>query len=82
MPNTFVPYQSPLEIFKSFRHHPEFHELKPDGLRSLQYSNNVNPDRIMCKYEVCGGVCNDRECEWQHFREIAMNGEFAASSTR
>lgn len=77
LPNVFTDYQSPLAYFRSFRHHPRFAELFPGGLRSLAYSNNIDPFKTMCKYETNGGVCNDNKCPSQHFRELTMKGEFS-----
>ncbi|KAF8248105.1 hypothetical protein K440DRAFT_549432, partial [Wilcoxina mikolae CBS 423.85] len=45
------------------------------GLRSLLYSNHIDPNKAMCKYEVNGGVCNDDTCHWQHFRELSMGDD-------
>jgi hypothetical protein len=75
IPNAFTPYTSPLAIFKSFRHHPKYHDFVPSGLRSLQYSNRINPDIPLCKYEVNGGICNDSKCEWQHFRDLPIGDD-------
>ncbi|KAI5791883.1 hypothetical protein EDC01DRAFT_656420 [Geopyxis carbonaria] len=75
VPNSFEPYSSPLSIFKSFRYHPHLLEFCPAGVRSLMYSNRLDPFKQMCLYEVNGGVCNDSSCEAQHFRDIAISDD-------
>ncbi|KAA8907459.1 hypothetical protein FN846DRAFT_759061, partial [Sphaerosporella brunnea] len=47
----------------------------PNGLRSLQFSNKIDPFKELCKYEASGGVCNDPCCRWQHFRQMTMEDE-------
>lgn len=30
--------------------------------------------KYLCPYEATGGVCNDRSCEFQHFRDVTLSG--------
>ncbi|KAI5795950.1 hypothetical protein FPQ18DRAFT_144791 [Pyronema domesticum] len=75
IPNVFTPYVSPLAIFKSFRHHPRFLEFNPSGYRSLRYSSRLDENKMMCRWELSSGVCNDNTCRDQHFREIVMQDD-------
>lgn len=71
---SFSPYVSPLRYFKAYRYHPSFAEDVPNGYRSLTYSQNVDPMKYLCPYEATGGVCNDRSCDNQHFRDMILSG--------
>ncbi|KAL4877515.1 hypothetical protein BJY04DRAFT_230616 [Aspergillus karnatakaensis] len=70
----FSPYTSPLKMFKAYRFHPDYNTNVPGGYRSLTYSHNIDPLKYLCPFEVSGGVCNDRSCEFQHFRDMALSG--------
>lgn len=70
----FTPYQSPLRQFHAYRFHPNFNKEVPGGYKSLTYAHNIRPNDELCRFETAGGVCNDRTCMMQHFREIAMTG--------
>lgn len=63
----YTPYTSVLSRFKEFRYHPEFLDTVPGGHKSLTYSNKIDLDKPICQFEV-GGRCNDKDCEFQHFR--------------
>ncbi|KAL3468635.1 hypothetical protein BJX64DRAFT_246444 [Aspergillus heterothallicus] len=71
----FSPYVSPLRLFKSYRFHPNYSDDVSDGYRSLTYSHNIDPVRSFCPFESSGGVCNDRSCEFQHFRDMALSDD-------
>lgn len=70
----FVPYQSPLSSFKSYRFHPEFAEQIKSGYRSLTYSNKIDPKKPICPAELAGEACTDPDCEEQHFGSMALTG--------
>jgi len=72
----FVPYQTPLRSFKSFRFHPEFNDVVKNGYRSLTYSNNIDPRRPLCPTELSGETCSDTTCHEQHFRQLGLTGMF------
>jgi hypothetical protein len=40
----------------------------------MTYSNNINADKELCRYELAGGICNDDTCEFQHFRTMSLAG--------
>ncbi|CAI7603964.1 unnamed protein product [Penicillium glandicola] len=69
----FTPYTSPLRTFKAYRYHPHYTEDVPSGYRSLTYSHNIDSMKYMCPYELAGGVCNDRSCEFQHLRDMTLS---------
>lgn len=72
----FVPYQSPLSYFRAYRYHPHYLDNIKGGFRSLTYSNNINPNSPLCAFEIYGGVCNDRDCQFQHLRDLSLSGAF------
>ncbi|PYH48944.1 uncharacterized protein BP01DRAFT_116798 [Aspergillus saccharolyticus JOP 1030-1] len=71
---TFTYYDSPLKHFKAYRYHPSYAENVVNGYRSLTYSHNIDPMKYLCPFEAAGGVCNDRSCEFQHFRDMSLSG--------
>lgn len=71
----FVPYQSPLSNFKSFRFHPQFSDVVKNGFRSLTYSNNIDPKTPLCSAELEGRFCEDVKCVDQHFGSMALSGK-------
>ncbi|KAJ5198991.1 hypothetical protein N7472_004195 [Penicillium cf. griseofulvum] len=71
----FTPYTSPLRTFKAYRYHPHYTEDVPSGYRSLTYSHNIDSMKYMCPYELAGGVCNDRSCEFQHLRDMTLSDD-------
>jgi len=68
--NYNIPYQytSPLLMFKSYRLNPNF----PLSLRSISCSHKINPNVMFCRFDL-HGVCNDDNCNWQHFRDIKFS---------
>ncbi|KAF3903702.1 hypothetical protein AA313_de0208823 [Arthrobotrys entomopaga] len=73
-PEEFQPYQSVLTGFKSFRYHPSFNSLVSQGFKSLTYSHNIDAEQLVCDFETRGGTCNDPQCGYQHFRQMALPG--------
>ncbi|KAJ6001980.1 hypothetical protein N7522_007207 [Penicillium canescens] len=71
----FTPYKSPLRNFKAYRYHPNYAEDVSSGHRSLTYSHNIDSMQYLCPYELAGGVCNDRSCEFQHFRDMTLSDD-------
>ncbi|GFG18063.1 protein red1 [Aspergillus udagawae] len=71
----FTPYISPLRWFKAYRYHPRFTENVSGGFRSLTYSHNIDSEKYLCPYEATGGVCNDRSCDLQHFRDMTLSDD-------
>ncbi|KAJ5609636.1 hypothetical protein N7528_010203 [Penicillium herquei] len=70
----FTPYLSPLRQFKAYRYHPGYTTDVPSGYRSLTYSHDIDSTKSFCQFELAGGVCNDRFCNFQHFRDITLSG--------
>ncbi|KAK4145038.1 uncharacterized protein C8A04DRAFT_11009 [Dichotomopilus funicola] len=64
-----TPYQSPLRYFRAYRFHPQYKDSVTGGLRSLTYSNRIDPERELCPYELTGQQCPDN-CEFQHIGSI------------
>lgn len=80
--SSFVPYDSPLHYFHSFRFHPEFHDQVQGGLRSLTYSNQIDARQPLCPDELAGRDCpRGSECEFQHFDVIQAPGTRNAAVT-
>ncbi|KAK4982580.1 hypothetical protein LTR50_007679 [Elasticomyces elasticus] len=71
----FQPYRSPLSQFKAYRFHPQYLNTVSGGYRSLTYSHQIDPSRLLCKFECAGGVCNDPTCEGQHFRQMGITDD-------
>ena len=70
----YVPYESPLKIFKAYRYHPEYSKNVSQGYHSWTYSHNIDTDKEFCPWETSGGICNDTECEYQHFKDVELSG--------
>lgn len=71
--SSFTPYESPLKHFHAFRFHPEYNDEVPGGYRSLTYSHKIDPNDTFCPWEL-GGVCNDKTCTYQHFKDVGLPG--------
>lgn len=71
----FVPYETPLKPFKSFRFHPQFNDVVKNGYRSLTYSNSIDWKRPICPAELAGETCTDPSCEEQHFQQLGLAGK-------
>lgn len=74
-----TPYQSPLRYFRAYRFHPQYKDSVTGGLRSLTYSNRIDPERELCPYELTGQQC-PVNCEFQHISSIGAAGESPLSS--
>ncbi|CAG8766626.1 7580_t:CDS:2 [Gigaspora margarita] len=75
--SSFVPYESVLKGFRSYRFHPRYKkEIGKNGYKSIMYSRNYNVYRKMCVFESQNrGRCNDDECTSQHWRDLPMSDE-------
>lgn len=74
-PTGFKPYSSPLLTFSSYRLNPAFRSGENGPLlRSLSYSNKIDPMKVMCKFDLTG-VCVDPKCSAQHIRDVSMSKE-------
>ncbi|KAJ5562697.1 hypothetical protein N7535_002858 [Penicillium sp. DV-2018c] len=78
----FTPYISPLRTFKAYRYHPRFAEEVPNGYRSLTYSHNIDSMKYLCPYDLNGGVCNDKTCEFQHLRDITLSDPLTSTDDK
>ncbi|KAK4659972.1 hypothetical protein QC762_115040 [Podospora pseudocomata] len=67
----FMPYKSPLHIFRAYRFHPEFEQTVPNGVKSLTYSSRVDVQKPLCPYELNNQQC-PKNCEFQHFSNIKI----------
>ncbi len=79
--STLAPYESPLRYFHAYRFHPEYQNAVSGGLKSLTYSNRIDPEKELCPYELSGEQC-PADCEFQHFGSIRPPGEFSPYSRR
>lgn len=70
----FTPYESPLKVFKAYRYHPEYSATVSTGFGSMTYCHKIDASKALCQYEADGGVCNDTQCQGQHFREMQLAG--------
>ncbi|KAB5560027.1 hypothetical protein GE09DRAFT_1220691 [Coniochaeta sp. 2T2.1] len=74
--SNFVPYESSLRSFRAFKFHPEFNKLVPGGVKSLTYSNKIDPRKQLCPSELQGGACpRGNDCEFQHLSSIGVSDE-------
>lgn len=71
---TFRPYSSPLLMFQSYRLNPLYRTNERLTLQSLSHSNRIDPNKIMCRFEL-GGICNNASCGGQHLKDIGLNKE-------
>lgn len=75
-PTSIAPYESPLRYFHAFRFHPKYSDGVSGGLKSLTYSNRIDPHKEMCPDEWDGNDCPRGEaCQFQHFQNIVPPGE-------
>ena len=79
--STLAPYESPLRYFHAYRFHPEYQNAVSGGLKSLTYSNRIDPEKELCPYELSGKQC-PADCEFQHFGSIRPPGESFPDSKR
>lgn len=71
-----MPYKSPLRYFRAYRFHPNYRDSVAGGLKSLTYSNRIDPLREFCPFELNGEPC-PANCQFQHFGMISAPGEFS-----
>lgn len=77
---TFVPYESPLRYYHAYRFHTNYNDDVPGGLKSLTYSNRIDPNREMCPDEWEGNDCPRGDaCQFQHFQSIIAPGKSVSS---
>jgi hypothetical protein len=72
-----MPYESPLRYFHAYRFHPEYKDAVAGGLKSLTYSNRIDPEKELCPFELTEEQC-PADCEFQHFGSISPPGELPA----
>ncbi|KAF2438500.1 hypothetical protein P171DRAFT_436974 [Karstenula rhodostoma CBS 690.94] len=72
---SFVPYESPLRLFKSYRYHPNFAQDVSSGFLSMTFSHQIDPEKPLCEHEASGDECTDADCPDQHFRDMNISGE-------
>jgi hypothetical protein len=70
----YTPYESVLRSFKDYRWHARYADEVPGGYKSITYSNNIDPDKPLCYWELTGGTCNEKDCPNQHFKEMGLPG--------
>ncbi|KXH45714.1 hypothetical protein CNYM01_03994 [Colletotrichum nymphaeae SA-01] len=69
----FTPYESPLQYFRAYRYHPKFAETVPGGLRSLTYSNRIDPNLPICPDQLASRDCpRGADCIFQHFESMKL----------
>ncbi|XP_043090423.1 zinc finger C3H1 domain-containing protein isoform X4 [Puntigrus tetrazona] len=71
-PELFGPYHSPLLLFKSYRFSPYYRTKEKLSLRSVTYSNAIEPKKCFCRFDLTG-TCNDDDCTWQHMRDCTLS---------
>lgn len=73
--SSFIPYETPLHYFRSYRFHPQFEDSVSGGLRSLTYSNKIDVKKEVCPDQLTEGSClRGNECPFQHFEEMQAPG--------
>ncbi|KAK0671199.1 hypothetical protein QBC41DRAFT_344868 [Cercophora samala] len=75
----FMPYKSPLRIFRAYRFHPDFEKTVPSGVKSLTYSSRIDVRKEFCPNELNNQQC-PKNCEFQHFHDIKIFAPFLLSS--
>ncbi|KAL5453848.1 hypothetical protein PMIN07_007779 [Paraphaeosphaeria minitans] len=76
---SFVPYESPLRLFKSYRYHPNFAQDVSSGFLSTTFSHQIDQEKPLCEREASGYECTDADCPFQHFRNMNISGACAAA---
>ncbi|KAI8275864.1 Protein red1 [Colletotrichum sp. SAR11_240] len=71
--DVFTPYESPLQYFRAYRYHPKFAETVAGGLRSLTYSNRIDPEQPVCPDQLASRDCpRGADCIYQHFEAMKL----------
>lgn len=52
-----------VESCLSFRFSPYYRTKEKLSLRSLSYSNVIEPKKCFCRFDLTG-TCNDDDCAW------------------
>ncbi|KAL2888960.1 hypothetical protein HOO65_030461 [Ceratocystis lukuohia] len=74
-PDAFVPYESIYKGNAYYCFHPSFDGDVATTLRSLTYSNNIDPNWAFCTDDLDDGGCSKgTDCEWQHLSNIGIGG--------
>lgn len=71
----FVPYESVLRGFLSYRFHPNFYKDVAGGLRSPTYSNKINPQVPFCLDFLLGSCTRGASCKYQHIDAVGISGK-------
>ncbi|XP_056307430.1 zinc finger C3H1 domain-containing protein [Danio aesculapii] len=71
-PEPFGVYHSPLLAFRSYRFSPYFRTKEKLSLRSLSFSNAIEPKKSFCRFDLTG-TCNADDCAWQHMRNCTLS---------
>ncbi|KKF93572.1 hypothetical protein CFO_g4076 [Ceratocystis platani] len=72
-PDAFVPYESIYKGNAYYCFHPSFDGDVATTLRSLTYSNNIDPNWAFCTDDLDDGGCSKgTDCEWQHLSNIGI----------
>ncbi|KAL1901183.1 hypothetical protein Cpir12675_000549 [Ceratocystis pirilliformis] len=72
-PDAFVPYESIYKGNAYYCFHPSFDGDVATTLRSLTYSNNIDPNWAFCTDDLDDGGCSKgADCEWQHLSNISI----------
>ncbi|KAK4164201.1 protein red1 [Cladorrhinum sp. PSN259] len=66
-----LPYESPLRYFHAYRFHPDYLKKVAGGLKSLTYTNRIDPNKEICPYELRREECPEN-CQFQHFKSIEV----------
>ncbi|KAK4232387.1 protein red1 [Podospora fimiseda] len=69
--NTLVAYESPLRYFRAYRFHPDYFKNVAGGLKSLTYTNRIDPHKQLCPYELRHEQCA-ADCEYQHLKSVEV----------
>lgn len=77
----FVPYESVLKGFLSYRFHPNFRKDVAGGLQSPTYSNKINPKVQFCLNFLLGSCEWGSSCKYQHIDAVGLSGEFSEASS-
>ncbi|GAB1311604.1 Putative zinc-finger domain-containing protein [Madurella fahalii] len=68
--STLMPYKSALRYFHAYRFHADYLNSVAGGLKSLTYSNRIDPQKEFCPFELNGEQCA-ANCQFQHFSTIS-----------
>lgn len=71
----FVPYESVLKGFLSYRFHPNFRKDVAGGLKSPTYSNKINPQVQFCLDFLLGTCTRGASCKYQHIDAVGISGK-------